>query len=212
MARSLKVPGSPSAPLHTTRRRSSSRLASRTESLLRPVRNPPPPRPRRPDRVTSSAVLQGPRDCATRSPSPPPRARYAATDGTGSPFNTMRPVGVMAGFLSGEGEGVPGFDRALRPAGGRAGRLDAGRLAGLGAGSSWARPDGGALEGADRRRSERHSEQDDDAEAERRHGGGVAHAPDVAEAGAVVAGEPEAPEGEHVGDGQPPAPDGEPGG
>ena len=57
-ASSMNAPGSPSSALQTTYLRSPSAL--RQASHLRPVGNPAPPRPRRPERLTSSRTASGP--------------------------------------------------------------------------------------------------------------------------------------------------------
>ena len=70
--RSLKLPGSPSAPLTTTVPARSA-LAATVRHFV-PVGNPAPPRPRSPDASSSSIVAVGPRARAASSPAPPPAA------------------------------------------------------------------------------------------------------------------------------------------
>src|SRR5438876_8672519 len=48
-----------------------------------PVRKPPPPRPRRPERTISFTVCPGPSRLARARPSPPPARRYSSRDATG---------------------------------------------------------------------------------------------------------------------------------
>ena len=57
-ASSMNAPGSPSSALQTTYFSSPSAL--RHASHLRPVGKPAPPRPRRPERLTSSRTASGP--------------------------------------------------------------------------------------------------------------------------------------------------------
>ena len=54
--------------------------SSATVRHLMPVGNPAPPRPRRPEAVTSSIVARGPISMARSSPTKPPRARYSSTE------------------------------------------------------------------------------------------------------------------------------------
>ncbi len=72
-ARSLKLPGSPSAPFATTYRSPTSSPPARIDSHLRPVGKPAPPRPRNPDAVRASTTASGPMVRAARSPAPPSR-------------------------------------------------------------------------------------------------------------------------------------------
>ena len=61
----MKAPGSPSSALQTTYLSSPSAL--RHASHLRPVGKPAPPRPRRPERLTSSRTASGPMSSALAS-------------------------------------------------------------------------------------------------------------------------------------------------
>jgi hypothetical protein len=63
-------------------------VCAATPAHFWPVGNPPPPRPRNPDRDTTSIVAAGPSSWARRTPDPPMSlARYASSDTTGSVGN-----------------------------------------------------------------------------------------------------------------------------
>src|SRR5215471_13844605 len=97
MARSLYVPGSPSAPFTTTvvgTSGSGARLAA-TVRHFTPVGNPAPPRPRRPAASTSSTRASGSTWSALSKARPPPCSSQAASEGTGSADST-RDTRVMA--------------------------------------------------------------------------------------------------------------------
>ena len=78
MARSLNVPGSPSAPLTTTMEGSTGERFSTTVRHFLPVGKPAPPRPRRPEASTSATMASGLRRRAASSPAPPPLSRYSS--------------------------------------------------------------------------------------------------------------------------------------
>ena len=71
-SRSLKLPGSPSAPLTTTVAASVGEAFAATVRHFVPVGNPAPPRPRSPEASSSSIVAAGPSLAAAARPSPPP--------------------------------------------------------------------------------------------------------------------------------------------
>jgi hypothetical protein len=74
MARSLKVPGSPSAAFTTTDVCSNGDAYDFTVRHFSPVGNPPPPRPRKPEARISSMMTSGGSARAAANPSPPPAA------------------------------------------------------------------------------------------------------------------------------------------
>ena len=71
-ARSLNDPGSPSEALTTTDGRAAGDSLPATAAHLRPVGKPAPPRPRRPEAMSSSTVAAGPSLRAASRPFPPP--------------------------------------------------------------------------------------------------------------------------------------------
>src|SRR4051812_15574826 len=78
---------------------------------LRPVGNPPPPRPRSPDAVINSIVARGPRRCAVSTPTPPASvARYASSEVIG--LVGSRKVGMS---LLGRSTGTEGSDPTGAP-------------------------------------------------------------------------------------------------
>src|SRR5437763_6765709 len=114
MARSLKVAGSPSAPLATTNLRSPGEPAARTPLHFRPVGKPPPPRPRRPASPISLIVWAGPSCWARAKPVHPPSAFQASRDSTGESGRRNGGSGRTPGDYPGPEE-VSNVGRRQRP-------------------------------------------------------------------------------------------------
>src|SRR4051812_32319542 len=123
MVRSLKVPGSPSAPFTTTVVGSVGVLFSMTVRHLRPVGKPAPPRPRNPAASSSSITATRSTARAFSRPWPPPILMYSARSATGWGYSTRWTMGMPAVSRA----GAPRFELRELAEGGRVGQ---GHLAG----------------------------------------------------------------------------------
>ncbi len=89
IARSLKVPGSPSAALTTIEVSNTGEANDLIVRHFTPVGKPAPPRPRSPEAASSSMIVSGDTARAAVRPSPPPSATYSDNDVYGSEGNTL---------------------------------------------------------------------------------------------------------------------------
>src|SRR3954471_4721843 len=108
VARSLNVPGSPSAPLTTTVVGSAAVLFSRIVRHLRPVGKPAPPRPRRPEASISASTASASTFSVASSPRPPRRVTYSSSDSIGCGGRTRWTRGMVRVLSAGTGcSGLP---------------------------------------------------------------------------------------------------------